>query len=149
MNRTDFRQSTIEFYCDGSSVCKEGQGQHFLRCEDADHPANQVDCSGAKVYIGRLKDAFCEEFRKFVAFIDIGREDGEVADIGGGKTKKECMNQLSFGFVYSQYAPSTWYREFRELRGYDKSRPLQTDEQKEENCERSFNAIAALAGAHG
>jgi hypothetical protein len=147
MNRSEFRQSTIEYYCDASSVCKEGQEKHILRCEDANHPANQVDCSGAKVYIGQLKNANCSEFRKFVVFIDIGREDGEVAEIGSDKTRKECTEALSFGMVYSQFFPSTFYRAFRELRGYDKSSPLQTNEQIEEEQNRGLMALACLAGA--
>lgn len=148
MNRNDFRQATIQFYADASSVCKEGQEKYFLRGEDADHPANQVDCSGAKVYIGQLKTAFCDEFKKFVAFIDVGREDGEVAEIGGAMTRKECTNQISFGFMYSMYSPSVWYRELRELRGYDRTRPLQTEEQKEECQNRGINAILAMVGVH-
>mgnify|MGYP003969474417 CR=1 FL=1 len=149
MNRSDFRQSTIGYYGDVSSVLREGQKKHFMRCEDADHPANQVDCSGAKVYIGRLKNANCDEYRKFVAFIDIGREDGEVVEIISVKTKKECTEAVCFGWVYSQHSPSVWYRAFREFRGYDKSRPLQTEKQKEEGQNRGIMALAAMAGAFG
>ena len=146
MNKNDFRQSTIEFCCDASHVMKEGQEKHFIRCEDADHPANQVDCSGAKVYIGQLKNANCSEFKKFVVFIDIGREDGEVAGICSDKTKKECTKAFSFGMLYSQNTPSVWYRSFRDLRGYDKSRPLLTEAQKEESQKRGLMMIAAMAG---
>lgn len=140
MNKKDFRQSTIHFYADISSICKEGQSDFNLRCEFSDHPANQVDCSGAKVFIGRL-----ENTRKFVAFIDIGKEDGEVAVIYDGKIRKIVEQDITFGMIYSHYAPSNWYRQLRELRGYDKSRPLQTKEQKKEQQDRSLMALAMLA----
>lgn len=149
MNKNDFRQSTIEYYGDVSYVLREGQEKYFIRCEDADHPANQVDCSGAKVYIGRLKNANCNEHSKFVAFIDIGREDGEVAGISSGMTRKTCTEHVSFGMVYSQFSPSVWYRAFRELRGYDKTRPLLTEEQKEKEQDRGLMVLAAMAGAFG
>ena len=68
--------------------------------------------------------------------------------VSSGKTRSEVKKNVCFDLNYSHFAPSTYYRAFRTIYGFEEgSVNCRTPEQNKESQRRTFGALAALCGA--
>lgn len=147
----------IQSYGDAVSMLKEGQGKWMVRREDSNHPANTIPIPArVPLYTAEQKGKKAGDYDRFVAFFEVEITPdttgiGPQAVMGkhqviveSGPTRRELHKSIGFANCFSMYAPSTWYRGFREAYGWEGS--IQTEEQKRESLDTSFRMLAAVLG---
>jgi hypothetical protein len=144
-NSTKPRFRNARFWTDFSSLIKDGQRLTHLRGELSDIPANTITIPpSVLVFIAEDLEA-ANIHEKFVGLMEVNRYQTVITT---GRSRKEVKESLDFMQSFSHYAPSTLYREFRRLLGFEYSTvdeyttpPLRADTQ-----ERCLKALAVMAG---
>lgn len=144
MKITDLKK--ISAYGNVSEVLAEGQKDYRMRDEPEDHPANTMAIPAeVTLYTGEVRSVAKGDRGRYVAFFEQG---GEVAVVDSDATRAKLKGNLVFSRIYSSFAPSAWYRNYRSLFGFPQgSHELQSDEQRLNTFRKGAAILCIMAGA--
>lgn len=117
-----------EYVGDYTSMAREGEGENYLRGRAFENDSEKSSAvltpkahkSKAKmlVFIGRTQNGYFPWHAVAVLSSDMRKNKVTAVTLESGKNRAEVESSLSFSRIYSQYAPSIYWRAFRSLHGY-------------------------------
>lgn len=109
----------VNYYSDATSLALGGKNEWGLRGKESDASPENRDVDTTKqmtMYTAVNPELEKDEYGRWVAIASIDGKRGMV--VHQEKTKKEIADRIAFDNVYSMYAPSLMWRNYRFLQGW-------------------------------